>query len=302
MKVLITGGAGFIGSHLVEYFQNKAEVRVLDNFRTGFKKNLIGMDVELIEGSVTDINVVKQAVKNIDYVFHLAAVVSVPESIEKPDECINTNAIGTLNVLREAAEANVKKLCLSSSSAIYGNNPILPKTENMSPEPMSPYAITKLDGEYYCRMFSDNNWLNTTCLRYFNVFGPRQDPKSQYAAAIPIFISRALKNESIFIYGDGEQTRDFIYVKDVVSANVFFAEKESLSGVYNVAYGNSVTIKKLADGIIKLTGSKSKIEYKPLRLGEVKYSEANINRLKSTGLNFGFSFDEGLQTTIKSFI
>jgi UDP-glucose 4-epimerase len=221
MRVLVTGGAGFIGSHIVEYFQGKAEVRVLDNLRSGFKHNLTDFRCEFIPGSILERDIVRQAMAGVDYVFHFAAMISVPESMQKPGECNEINTNGTLVVLEEAARAGVKKLVLSSSAAIYGDNPVVPKIETMLPEPKSPYAITKLDGEFYCKMFTAENRLPTACLRYFNVFGPRQDPKSQYAAAVPIFIDHALKNEPITIHGAGDQTRDFIYVKDVVAANVF---------------------------------------------------------------------------------
>ncbi|MEG1979990.1 MAG: NAD-dependent epimerase/dehydratase family protein, partial [Victivallaceae bacterium] len=212
MRVLVTGGAGFIGSHVVEHFQGKAEVRVLDNLRSGFKKNLDGFDVEFIEGDIRDRETVRKAMQGVDYVFHMAAMISVPESMFKPLECVDINDNGLLIVLEEAAAAGVKKLCFSTSAAIYGDNPTVPKREIMYPEPKSPYAITKLDGEYYCNMFTTEGKLQTACLRYFNVFGPRQDPKSAYAAAVPIFTAKAVKNEDITVYGDGEQTRDFIYV------------------------------------------------------------------------------------------
>ncbi|MHC5141574.1 MAG: NAD-dependent epimerase/dehydratase family protein, partial [Planctomycetota bacterium] len=246
MRVLVTGGAGFIGSHIVEHFQGKAQVRVLDNLRSGYKENIDALDVEFNEGSVTDRASVKQAVKDVDYIFHLAAMISVPESMDKPIECVEINTQGTLNVLQEAAAAGVQKLCFSSSAANYGDNPTVPKLETMIPEPKSPYAVTKLDGEYYCKMFSDEGWLQTACMRYFNVFGPRQDPGSAYAAAIPIFIHKAIRNEPITIFGDGEQTRDFIYVKDIVAANVYLAENADLTGVFNVAYGKRQTINDIA--------------------------------------------------------
>ena len=301
MRVLVTGGAGFIGSHIVEHFQGKADVRVLDNLRSGFVKNIEAFDVEFIEGSITDRDMVAQAVKGVDYVFHLGAMISVPESMEKPSECVEINAQGILNVLEAAKDAGVKKLCHSSSAAIYGDNPTVPKLESMLPEPKSPYAVTKLDGEYYCKMFADEGWLNTACMRYFNVFGPRQDPKSQYAAAVPIFIDKAVKGETIKIFGDGEQTRDFIYVKDIVAANVFLAMNESFRDVYNVAYGNSITITALAEKIIKLTNSSSKIEYAPVRAGDVKHSRASVENLKSTGFVPTSDFDSGLAATIEYF-
>ncbi|MDD5599005.1 MAG: NAD-dependent epimerase/dehydratase family protein, partial [Victivallaceae bacterium] len=169
MKVLITGGAGFIGSHIAEYFQDKAEVRVLDNLRSGYKSNLDGLNVEFIEGDIRDRETVRKAMQGVDYVFHLAAMISVPESMFKPQECVDLNVNGLLTVLEEAAAAGVKKLCFSTSAAIYGDNPIVPKREDMYPEPKSPYAITKLDGEYYCNMFTQEGKLQTACLRYFNV-------------------------------------------------------------------------------------------------------------------------------------
>ena len=301
MNVLITGGSGFIGSHLVEHFQGKAQVRVLDNLRSGFKKNLDEFDCEFVEGSITDRDSVKEAVKGIDYVFHLAAMISVPESMENPTGCVEINTQGTLIVLEEAAKAGVKKLCFSSSAAIYGDNPVVPKTEEMLPEPKSPYAVTKLDGEYYCQMFRAEGWLNTACMRYFNVFGPRQDPKSQYAAAVPIFIDKAMKNEPVTIFGDGEQTRDFVYVKDVVAANVFLAQTEGLNGVHNVAYGKSMTVNELAKKIIVLTRSKSQIEYAPIRPGDVKHSRAAVKKLNAAGLTLNDNFDDGLQDTIGYF-
>ncbi len=302
MKVLVTGGAGFIGSHIVEHFQGKAEVRVLDNLRSGYRKNLEGLDHEFIEGSITDREAVKRAVEGVDYIFHMAAMISVPESMEKPIECVEINAAGTLVVLEEAAKAGVKKMCFSSSAANYGDNPVVPKIETMLPEPKSPYAITKLDGEYYCDMFSREGKLATGVMRYFNVFGPRQDPGSAYAAAVPIFIDKAAKNETITIFGDGEQTRDFIYVKDIVAANVFLAMNATDPGFFNVAYGGHLTINDLAKKIIELTGSSSKIEYAPVRAGDVKHSMASVEKITTAGFEPTSSFDEGLQATIAFFI
>ncbi|MFZ9011629.1 MAG: SDR family oxidoreductase [Anaerohalosphaeraceae bacterium] len=301
MRVLVTGGAGFIGSHIVEHFQGKAQVRVLDNLRSGYKENMDALDVEFTEGSVTDRASVKQAVQDVDYIFHLAAMISVPESMDKPIECVEINTQGTLNVLQEAAAAGVQKLCFSSSAANYGDNPTVPKLETMIPEPKSPYAVTKLDGEYYCKMFSDEGWLQTACMRYFNVFGPRQDPGSAYAAAIPIFIHKAIRNEPITIFGDGEQTRDFIFVKDIVAANVYLAEHADLTGVFNVAYGKRQTINDIAKKIIQLTNSSSKIEYAPPRAGDVKHSQASIDKITQAGFTPGASFDEGLLKTIEYF-
>ncbi len=300
MKILVTGGAGFIGSHVVEEFQNKAEIIVLDNFSTGKPENLSGLNYRLIEGCILNRNAVKEAVKGIDYIFHFAAKISVVESMEKPIEYVRTNAEGALIVLEEAASAGVKKLCFSTSAAVYGENPESPKKETMTPSPLSPYAITKLDGEYYCDMFSREGKLKTACLRYFNVFGPRQDPTSQYAAAVPIFISRAVAGKEIFIYGDGEQTRDFVYVKDVVAANIFLSTSPA-TGVFNVAYGAKTTVNDLVQMIIKATKSTSKVIHKPERPGEIKHSMASIDKLLSIGFKPGSSFMEGLEKTIEFF-
>ena len=301
MRVLVTGGAGFIGSHIVEHFQGRAEVRVLDNLRSGFLHNLEAFKHEFVRGSILDCDLVRQAMQGVDYVFHLAAMISVPESMRKPVECTEINTIGTLVVLEEAERAGVKKLVLSSSAAIYGDNPITPKLEIMFPEPKSPYAITKLDGEYYCRMFTTEGRLQTACLRYFNVFGPRQDPKSQYAAAVPIFIDRAVKQQPITIYGDGEQTRDFIYVKDIAAANAFFATESPATGVFNVAYGGRITINDLASSICRLTGSRSEIKHAAERPGDVKHSQAAIDRLHAAGFTPRGTLMEVLQATAAFF-
>jgi UDP-glucose 4-epimerase len=301
MKVLVTGGAGFIGSHIVEHFQGKAEVRVLDNLRSGFKHNLAAFQHELIEASILDRDAVRKAVQGVDFVFHLAALISVPESMAKPIECNEINTLGTLIVLEEAAKADVKKLVLSTSAAIYGDNPVVPNIETMLAEPKSPYAITKLDGEFYCKLFADEGRLPTACLRYFNVFGPRQDPKSQYAAAVPIFIDRAVKHLPITIYGDGEQTRDFIYVKDIVAANIFFAMRSHATGVFNVAYGQNITIKELAQNIVALTGSKAEIRHTSERAGDVKHSLAAIDKLRAAGFTPTSNLADGLKTTVDCF-
>jgi UDP-glucose 4-epimerase len=301
MKVLVTGGAGFIGSHIVEHFQGKADVRVLDNLRSGFKHNLAGFQHEFIEASILDREAVRRAVQGVDYIFHLAAMISVPESMAKPIECDEINTKGTLVVLEEAAKAGVKKLVLSSSAAIYGDNPVVPKIETMFPEPKSPYAITKLDGEYYCKMFADEKRVQTACLRYFNVFGPRQDPKSQYAAAVPIFIDRALKNEPITVYGDGEQTRDFIFVKDIAAANAYFATQSPATGVFNVAYGKKITINDLCTTICRLTESKSVINHAPERAGDVKHSMAAVEKIRAAGFVPKGNLADGLQATIQFF-
>lgn len=301
MRVLITGGAGFIGSHLVEHFQGKAGVRVLDNFRSGFRHNLAPFKYELIEGSILDRAQVAAAVRGVDYVFHLAAMVSVPESVDDPASCEALNTTGTALVLEESARAGVKKLVFSTSAAIYGDNPTVPKVETMRPEPKSPYATTKLAGEELCRKFASAGTLATTSLRYFNVFGPRQNPRSQYAAAVPIFIERALKGEAITIYGDGEQTRDFIDVQDVVAANVFFATQAGASGVFNIAYGQRMTINDLAQTILRLTRSKSEIRYVSERAGDVKHSVASIEKSRQAGFVPRGDLAAGIERTIAYF-
>jgi len=301
MTVLVTGGAGFIGSHIVEHFQGAAGVRVLDNLRTGTRSNLKGLACEFIEGSVTDRSLVRAAVAGVDYVFHLAAMVSVPESMAKPIECVELNTIGTLIVLEEASRANVKKLCFSSSAAIYGDDPVVPKIETMAPTPRSPYAVAKLDGEFYCGIFRREGLIETVALRYFNVFGPRQNPRGPYAAAVPIFIERALKSEPLTINGDGAQTRDFIYVKDVVAANVHFATSKSATGVFNVAAGGWITINDLARKIIAITKSNSPVEYGPRRAGDVDHSTAAVGKLRDAGFSVQTTFEDGLAATIEAF-
>jgi UDP-glucose 4-epimerase len=301
MKVLVTGGAGFIGSHLVEHFQGKAEVRVLDNLRSGYRRNLDGFDVEFIEGSILDADAVKRAVEGVDYVFHLAALISVPESMAKPRECVDLNVTGLLNVLEAAADAGARKLVLASSAAIYGNNPTVPKVETMLPEPKSPYAITKLDGEYYNAMFTTEGRLETASMRFFNVFGPRQDPNSAYAAAVPIFIRKALAGEPLTIYGDGGQTRDFIYVKDIVAALVFAATTPGITGTFNVGYGASTTINDIARTIIAEAGSDSEIRYEAERAGDVRHSLASVERLSEAGFRPVSNLREGLAATLRYF-
>jgi UDP-glucose 4-epimerase len=298
-KILVTGGAGFIGSHIAEYYSDKADVRVLDDLSTGHIDNVVGLGIKFFEGSIEKRGLVKKAVKGVSYVFHLAAMVSVPESMENPHKCLEINNRGTLTLLEEARDAGVERFVLSSSSAIYGDDPAVPKKESMLPQPKSHYAITKRDGEDYCNIFHSAG-MKTVALRYFNVFGPRQDPNSKYAAAIPIFLHQALRNEPITIFGDGEQTRDFIYVKDVVAANVHLAESRC-TGVYNVGYGSKITINELAKMIIRMTNSNSEIVYKKPREGDVKHSYASVDKLLKTGFSPKCNFEEGLVKTIEYF-
>lgn len=302
MKILVTGGSGFIGSHIVEHYQGKAEeIRVLDNLRTGYRKNLDGLDCTFIEGSITDRELVRKAVQGVDYIFHLAALVSVPESMAKPGECVDINVHGLLNVLEEAAAAGVKKLVFASSAAIYGDNPTVPKLETMVPEPKSPYAITKLDGEYYLNLFRSEGRLETAAIRFFNVFGPRQDPKGAYAAAVPIFIEKAVKGEDITVFGDGEQTRDFIYVKDIVGALTFAAEAPGVTGVFNAGYGGQITINELARQIIGNAGTPSRVLHAPERPGDVKHSRASADKLLAAGWKPRHTLEDGLATTFDFF-
>ncbi|NCQ17911.1 MAG: dTDP-glucose 4,6-dehydratase [Ignavibacteria bacterium CG_4_8_14_3_um_filter_37_9] len=305
IKVVITGGAGFIGSHIVEYWVSKeVEVHVIDNLRSGNIKNIESFkNVHFHEVSITDRDAVFDILENVTYIHHLAAMISVPESIQKPLECVNINIYGLLNVLDAAVKHEAKKIIHSSSAAVYGENPESPKEISMAPKPKSPYGITKLDGEYYLQVYEENYNLKGTALRYFNVFGPRQDPKSQYAAAIPIFISKALKDEPFIIYGDGEQTRDFVYVKDVVQANILAITNEKESGVFNVGRGDAISINQIAKLIISETKSNSKIIYEKARPGDIKHSLASI-KLSELHLNYlpKYNLVDGLKDTIKYFV
>ena len=301
MKILITGGSGFIGSHIAEQMQGRAEITVLDNLRTGHRRNLDGLAVEFIEGSILDREVLRAAMAGKDYVFHMAAMVSVPESVGAPLACEEMNGLGILNVLEEASAAGVKKVFFASSAAIYGDNPTVPKVETMLPEPRSPYAITKQLGEYYCRFYHDEGRVPTVCLRFFNVFGPRQDPRGPYAAAVPIFIEKAVSNEPITIFGDGGATRDFIYVKDIVAAILHVTLTPGLTGVYNAGYGGTITVRDLAEKIIALSGSKSEIRHLPERAGDVRHSRAAVDLLKATGFQPVSTMEEGITATMAYF-
>lgn len=302
MRVLVTGGAGFIGSHVVEYYHEKAEVIVLDNFRTGSRENLDGFNCSLIEGSITNTDDVEAAMKGVDHVVHLAALISVPESIEKQDECQLINVQGMRNVLEAAASHGVKKLIHASSAAVYGDNPEVPKVETMEPAPKSPYAATKLKGEEMAEEFHRSGKLNTCSLRFFNVFGPRQDPDSAYAAAVPIFIKRALANEPITIFGDGEQTRDFIYIKDLIKAIDHCCMRPEMHNAYNVGLGKSTSIRDLANMIIRVCNSSSTIAYRGYRAGDIKHSIATVDSLKQTGYTADHLIITGLEETIASIL
>lgn len=294
---VITGGAGFIGSHIAEHLSKEGhQVTILDSLRTGFEDNLKGLNVDFVKGDIRDENLVNELVSGASGIFHLAALVSVPESLLKIKECIEINTIGTINILEAAKNNTGCKVVLSTSAANYGNNPVLPKVETMFPEPMTPYAITKLDGEYYLKMYLDQYQVPTASLRYFNVFGPRQNPESAYAAAVPIFINKALQNEPITIYGDGLQTRDFIYVKDVVKANILASQKGNET--YNVALGHSTSVLELAEKIIKITNSKSQIKFLEERPGDIKHSKANPEKFNQLGFKPEYTIDKALEETI----
>jgi len=301
MRVLITGGAGFIGRHISEHFQDRAEVRVLDNLRCGFKTNLSGLECQLIVGSILDRDLVREAMKGVDFVFHLAAMVSVQESVQKPNECAEINAWGTAIVLEEAARARVKRLIFSSSAAIYGDNPTIPKIESMPAEPKSPYATGKYEAERHCRSFTDKARLPTVSLRYFNVFGPYQHLGSEYSAVVPAFIEKATRNEPITIFGDGRQTRDFIYVKDVVAASAFFALQSQATGIFNVACGKQITMTDLALTIRNLAKSSSAIEYAAERPGDLKHSVAGVDKTQRAGFRPVCDLAGGLRATIEFF-
>ena len=300
-RILITGGAGFIGSHLTRHFAEQAEVTVLDDLRSGYARNLDGVRCRFLQGSILDDIALKQAIAGAEEVYHLAAMISVPESVAKPAECAKLNTEGTQRVLDAALNAGVRKVVLASSAAIYGDNPTVPKFESMPPEPKSPYAETKLAGEKLLEQYTRAHGLGTASLRFFNVFGPRQDPRSAYAAAVPIFIAKALRDEPIGIQGDGGQTRDFIHVTDIVGALAYAGNSKDMSGTYNVGYGQSQSILALAQEIIRLTGSKSTIEHLPSRAGDVRHSLASTARLLSAGWKPQSTVSLGLTETIAAF-
>jgi UDP-glucose 4-epimerase len=281
--VLVTGGSGFIGSHLAAHYQGRAEVVVLDNLRTGSRSNLEGLDCEFHEGSILDREAVERAMKGVDVVHHLAALVSVAESMERPLETVEINVTGLLTVLESARRNGVRKLVFASSAAVYGENPAQPKVETLTPDPRSPYAVTKLDGEYYCALYQREGWLSTACLRFFNVFGPRQDPRSAYAAAVPIFLERARRGEPLHIHGDGGQTRDFIHVADIAGALAFVAGHPEARGVYNAGYGKAVTILELAERLRDAVGSTSTLEFTPPRAGDIRHSTSDPSKLFALG-------------------
>jgi len=305
MKFLVTGGAGFIGSHIVEELLKRGEkVRVLDNFSTGKRENIAPFlkEIELIEGDIRNPEVVKKAMKGVNYVLHQAALPSVFRSIKDPLTTNEVNVLGTLNILMAAKEARVKKIVYASSSSVYGDTPSLPKREDMQPSPLSPYALSKLAGEEYSRLFTSLYGLEIISLRYFNVFGPRQDPTSQYAAVIPKFISSLLKGERPTIYGDGEQSRDFTYVSNVVSANLLATASKVKKGIFNIACGKRITVNELVKGLNGIMNMDIEPLYTHPRPGDVRHSQADISRAgKVLGYKVEVNFEEGLKKTVEWF-
>lgn len=284
-KILVTGGAGFIGSNLVKaLLEDNNEVRVLDNFSTGKRENILPFlnRIELVEGDIRSYHTVMLSLKDIDYVFHQAALPSVPRSINDPITTNDVNIVGTLNLLQCSKDMNIKRFIFASSSSIYGDNPIIPKVETLEPKPKSPYALTKLTGEYYSSIFYKIYGLKTISLRYFNVFGENQDPMSQYSAFIPKVFSSVKNKNFITIFGDGNQTRDFTYVSNVVHANILSlkAPEEAFGEVFNVACGERISVNELVEYVSTITGYKIEKKYLPPRAGDVRDSMADIEKIK----------------------
>ncbi len=301
---LVTGGAGFIGSHLVEGLLARGyKVRVLDNFATSTRENLAGtlQQIELLEGDVCNLTTVHTAMRGIDVVFHEAALPSVARSVANPLESNEVNITGTLNVLLAARDAGVKRVVYAASSAAYGNQPTLPKVETMTPDPLSPYAIGKLAGEMYARAFTQLYGLSTVALRYFNVFGPRQDPTTQYAGVIAKFCTCAVQGVSYPVNGDGEQSRDFSYVENVVQANIAAAEAQ-LDGhaLINIAYGERTTLNQIIALLNEISGQNLPAQYGPDRAGDVRHSHADLTRARQL-LSYDPKVDvrEGLRRTLE---
>ena len=306
MKTLVTGGAGFIGSHLVDrLLRDGHEVRVLDNFATGRRENILPVsgDVELVEGDIQSYERVHRAVAGCEVVFHQAALPSIPRSVQDPLTSNATNVIGTLNVLLGARDAGVRRVVFASSSSIYGLNQTLPKHETLVPLPISPYGVAKLAGEGYCRSFHEVYALETVALRYFNVFGSRQDPLSRYAAVIPNFITALMAGEPPTIFGDGEQSRDFTHIDNVIEANVLAAASQRGVGeVFNIAAGQRTTLNELVDSLRTLLGSDLEPRYVAERLGDVKHSGADIGLAREIlGYQPPVSFEVGLRRTVEFF-
>ena len=305
-KVIVTGGSGFIGSNLVDgLIERGYQVVIVDNLATGRIANiqhlLDNKKVEFARVSIASLPALQKLFAGAKYVFHQAAIPSVPRSINKPRLSHNINITGTLNVLLAARDNGVKKVVYASSSSVYGDSVTLPKKEEMTPNPLSPYAVTKLTGEYYCKVFQGIYGLETACLRYFNVYGPRQDPKSQYAAVIPKFITNILAGRPPVIFGDGEISRDFTFVRDVVEANILAAESQA-TGVFNIGRSERVTLNHLARLLIDMAGNAAiRPVHEAPRAGDVKHSLADISRARAFGYNPGYSLEQGLKETLKAF-
>lgn len=303
MKYVLTGGAGFIGSHLAEELvRQKHDVVIIDNLSSGTRDNLHPIltkgNLTFIEGTINDRHLLAKACADADGIFHEAAIASVPQSISDPIKTHDVNLTGTLNVLMEARDSGIKRVVFASSAAIYGDDPALPKQEDMIPVPLSPYAVSKIAGEYYCAVFSQLYGIHCTILRYFNVFGPRQDPNSPYSGVITKFITSTLNHRSLTIFGDGTQTRDFVYVKDVVKANIQ-AMKSNTSGIFNIACGKKINLLELAEVIQEISGISVPVTFAPRASGDVYASLADITRAKRVlGYSPDYSFRSGLEETI----
>lgn len=303
-KCLVTGGAGFIGSNLAEELINQgARVNILDSLVTGFRENLdeIKGSFEFFEGDLNDDHVLLKAIDKVDIVFHQAALPSVPRSVDNPAETHEACANGTFNLLLKSKETGVRRFIYAGSSSAYGNQKTLPKIETMSPDPLSPYAAAKLAGEYYCGVFNGVYELETMCLRYFNVFGPRQNPGSFYSGVISRFIDALMKGDTPVIYGDGEQTRDFTYIANVVDANIKAAQTNlGLGEVMNTANGERVSLNQLLETLKKITGKLDVIaDYKEERKGDVKHSQAdNSKAIENFGYEKLVGLEDGLRKTI----
>lgn len=300
---LVTGGAGFIGSHIAtRLVERGCTVRVLDNLSTGHLKNLQHLNdrIEFIQGDVSDESIVRKAVSGVDTVFHQAALPSVPISVKDPVATHTACVTGSMHVLNESRLAGVRRVVYAGSSSAYGDNPEMPKRESMIPEVLSPYAAAKLAAEYYCEAFAHSYEMEVVRLRYFNVYGPRQDPKSPYSAVIPLFADALLDGRTPCIYGNGEQSRDFVYVGNVVNANLLAATVPGVSGrVYNVASGLSITVLDLLQAICRHLGKPFSPEFLPPRQGDVVHSSADISRITAElGYRSEFSFEQGLQATL----
>jgi UDP-glucose 4-epimerase len=303
-KVLVTGGAGFFGSHLTgALLAAGCAVSVLDNLSTGHLRNLdkVKNQISFYQGDIRDPETVNKATAGCDTIFHLAAMVSVPQTIAEPLESARINDLGTLHIFEAARRTRAKRVVFASSSAVYGDDPQLPKREDMNPKPLSPYAVQKLSGEYYAHLYHKLYGIKTTSLRLFNVFGPRQDPSSPYSGVISIFMSKALSKTPPSIYGDGSQRRDFVYVKDVVNAGLLAANADNVAGIsINVGTGRSIDINRLWDMICQMTGIELKPQYTAPRPGDIPASVADIQRLESV-LDYRprYDFAEGLQQTFE---